>query len=98
MLRPYCWGFNKLQFGYPDTPLVRYKGLYNYCQSVENELLNTLYQWLPSNVARFGGIQNIPSTIDDGRRVGSYVLGEEIGKKEAHATPIRLVPAYSPNV
>ena len=86
-----------MKFGPCDTPLVRHKRLSKYCQSVEDELLNTLYQWLPSNVARLGAIQKIPSTIDDGRRVGSYVIGEEIGKKEAHATPIRLVPAHSPN-
>lgn len=58
----------------------KYKALYRYCQSIEAELLDMFYSFLPSNLPQFTPLNNVVLANESGGVIEDYRLIDSIGK------------------
>ena len=58
----------------------RYKALYRYSQSVEQELMALLYTWLPQHEPHFAPLGDVSQTVESDGVIEDYQLIDPIGK------------------
>jgi len=58
----------------------KYKALFRYTKSCEEELYQILYRWLPRNVNKFHPLAQLRRVEEHGDMVDNYHLAEDIGK------------------
>ena len=58
----------------------RYKALYRYSQSVEQELMALLYTWLPQHEPHLSPLRDVSHTVESDCVIEDYQLTRIIGK------------------